>query len=313
MNGVIKPGRLRLVGVTLLLLLIITSTQRLYADDLQIAVVKSSENNYFSQTIETLVNLIDDNAQFKVINENNFESSSEILQKANVIITLGAGAASKISSQSSDKLIINAYITLEQAQQFKHSNQRRIFLLLNQPLERYLVFSHHLLNLTNLALINRSVPIPISRQQKTLNKLNLKVNQYQLGDDNTVKRLLPTVRQLVTENDALLMLPDKNIYNRDTLKGILLTTYRSRTPVISYSPGHVASGALAAIYSSPVNIGQQLAGLINLHHKDKLKIKDKIAYGEYYSIAINHRVAHSLGLDIPNEDKLRKLIDETTR
>ena len=313
MNGVIKPGRLRLVGVILLLLSFITSIQNLYADDLQIAVVKSSENNYFSQTIETLVNLIDDNAQFKFIDTNDFESSSDILQKSNVIVTLGAGAASKIPNQSSDQLIINTYLTLEQAQQFKPGNQNHVFLLLNQPLQRYLVFSHHLLNLTNLALMHSSDPISITSQQKTLNRLNLKINQYQLGNDNAVKRLLPTVRQLVQDNDALLMLPDNNIYNRDTLKGILLTTYRSRTPVISYSPGHVASGALAAIYSSPVNIGQQLAGLINLHHKDKLKIKDKFVYGEYYSIAINHRVAHALGLDIPSEDKMRKLIDETTR
>ena len=109
------------------------------------------------------------------------------------------------------------------------------------------------------------------------------------------------------------MLPDQSIYNRDTLKGILLTTYRSRIPVISYSPGHVKSGALAAIYSSPGDIGRHLANLINQRHEGRLNTNNKMVYAEYYSIATNQRVARSLGLKLPSEEKLRQLIDETIK
>jgi len=109
------------------------------------------------------------------------------------------------------------------------------------------------------------------------------------------------------------MLPDQSVYNQDTLKGILLTTYRSRTPVISYSPGHVKSGALAAIYSSPSDIGRHLANLINQRHEGTLNIDNKVVYARYYSITTNQRVAHSLGLNLPSEEKLRQLIDETIK
>jgi len=294
-----------------LLLFIVANVQAINADDRAIVIVKSSENAYFNQTIETLINHAEDHARFKILNSSNLDSTSDVLENANVIISLGADSASNISSRSPDQLVINAYVTLEQIAQFQHRNANNIAVLLNQPLERYLAFSHHLLNLKTLGLINRSSPALSSRQQKILRKLNLELNQYQLAETN--KKLLATVRQLIRQNEALLMLPDQSIFNRDTLKGILLTTYRSRTPVISYSPGHVKSGALAAIYSSPTDIGKHLAKLINQHHEGTLNSNYKVIYAEYYSIATNQRVAHSLGLDLPGEEKLRQLIDETIR
>jgi putative ABC transport system substrate-binding protein len=309
MKGIRSSGLAKYTVAILFILL--GNLQSLHAGDRQIVVVKSSNNAYFNQTIETLISNADDHAHFKIIDTNSLDSARDILQKADVVVTLGTDSASAVTSQAPNQLIMNAYITLEQAEQFQHLKQNHIAVLLNQPLERYLVFSQRLLNLKTLGTINRSNPVLISRQIKTSRKLNLKLDPYQLDESN--KRLLATVRQLIKKNEALLMLPDQTIYNRDTLKGILLTAYRSRTPVISYSPGHVKSGALAAIYSSPANIGQHLANLINQHHRGKLNTNNKLIYAEYYSIATNQRVAHSLGLDLPSDEKLRQLIDESAK
>lgn len=294
-----------------LLFFIVANAQTLNADHRQIVVVKSSDNSYFNQTLETLINHASEHSLFKIVNTHILDSASEVLGNSDVIITLGASSASYIPKQSPNQLVINAYITLEQAEQFKLQNQNQIAVLLNQPLERYLAFSHHLLNLNTLGVINRSRLVPNIQQEEILEKLNLKLDQYQLDDTN--KNLLSTVRQLIKKNEALLMLPDQSIYNRDTLKGILLTTYRNRTPVISYSPGHVKSGALAAIYSSPADIGRQLANLINQHYRGKLNTNNRAVYPEYYSIASNQRVARSLGLELPSEEKLRQLIDEVAK
>ena len=309
MKGIRTSGLLKFTLAILFILL--GNLQPLLAGDRQIAIVRSSDNTYFNQTIETLINNTDDHINIKVIDTSSMDSAADILQKADIIVTLGANSASAVSSQAANQLIINAYITLAQAKQFQHRNQNHISVLLNQPLERYLVFSQQLLNLKTLGTINRSNPVILSKQRKISKKLNLKLDQYQLGETN--KRLLAIVRQLIKKNEALLMLPDQTIYNRATLKGILLTTYRGRTPVISYSPGHVKSGALAAIYSSPANIGQHLANLINQHHRGKLNANNKLIYAEYYSIATNQRVAHSLGIDLPGEENLRQLIDENAR
>lgn len=305
MKGITTSGWVKRVAVILLILL--GNPPSLHAADRQIVVVKSSDNAYFNQTIETLINHVDDRAHFIVIDTDTLESARDILQKADIVITLGANSASTVSSQSPNQLIINAYITLEQAEPFQHRNQNHIAVLLNQPLERYLAFSQHLLNLNTLGIIYRSNS-DLNQQHQSL---TLKLNPYQLGDNN--KNLLAKVRQLAKESEALLMLPDQTIYNRDTLKGVLLTTYRARIPVISYSPGHVKSGALAAIYSSPTDIGRHLANLIDQQHRGKLNTKNRVIYAEYYSIATNQRVAYSLGLDLAGEEKLRRLIDGSSK
>ena len=310
MKGIYTAGICinRLFSLLLIVLAVPTTAD---AGDRQIAVVKSSENSYFNQTIETLIDQVDDHFSFRIFKTDTFDASDEILQEADIIVTLGARAASNIASQSPDQLVINAYLTLQQTEQFQHHKKNHIAVLLNQPLERYLAFSKLLLNLKTLGTMNRSAPVLTRRQEKIRQKLNLKLDPYQLGDTN--KDLLVKLRQLIMKNEALLMLPDQTIYNRDTLKGILLTTYRSRTPVISYSPGHVKSGALAAIYSSPVDIGRHIANLLNQHHKGRLNKKNRTIYAQYYSIETNQRVAHSLGLDLPGEEKIRQLVDEATK
>ena len=50
--------------------------------------------------------------------------------------------------------------------------------------------------------------------------------------------------------------------NIATAKWILQLSYRYRVPVIAYSMAYLNGGALAAIYSSPENVGRQTADLI---------------------------------------------------
>ena len=127
-------------------------------------------------------------------------------------------------------------------------------------MHRYLAFCKLLLGVDSIGVINdRAVELK-PRAAITLNEFSLTLNQYQLDADN---KLLPVLRDLLQQNDSLLMLPRQSIYNRDTIKGVLLASYRNRKPVVSYSPAHVRSGAVASIYSSPVDIGRHLALLIN--------------------------------------------------
>ena len=105
------------------------------------------------------------------------------------------------------------------------------------------------------------------------------------------------------------MLPRQSVYNRETLKGVLLSCYRQRRPVVSYSPAHVKSGALASIYSSPEDIGRHLSILVERRLEHQKSGKDNYQYARFYSIAVNRQVARSLGMELPDHDELRKRID----
>ena len=135
-------------------------------------------------------------------------------------------------------------------------------------------------------------------------QLEIQLNQFQVDADN---KLLPVLRELLTRNDALLMLPRSALYNRDSLKGVLLTSYRNRKPAISYSPAHVRAGALASIYSSPNDIGRHLAQVIE---QVSARLEDGFEFARYYSISSNRRVARALALTLPDESSLRSALDQ---
>ena len=105
------------------------------------------------------------------------------------------------------------------------------------------------------------------------------------------------------------MLPRQSIYNRDTLKGVLLSSYRNRKPAISYSPAHVKTGAVASIFSSPVDIGRHLALLLNREFNKQARTDSALEFPRFYTIATNLRVANALGIDLPREHELRSKID----
>ncbi len=275
--------------------------------DIQIGIVKSSNNGYFNQTIQTLINHTSKAVHLSVLDLDSDPGNSTLLQESDLVITLGAGATKAITTAYPEKLVISAYLTERQVKDQALEKNGHLAVLLNQPLSRYLAFSHLVLNAKSIGIINHS-PVKLNRKQrKLLQKLDLNITQYQIEQSGN---LLPRIRQLIGQNDTLLMLPDHTIYNRDTLKGVLLTTYRSRTAVISYSPAHVKSGALASIYSSPSDIGKHLGELLNQFLRRGAISGESQQYARYYSTRFNHRVARAYGLALPDEAELNTRLDE---
>lgn len=299
MKNQIRIILLRIAAISVTLFALGNSTA-FAASGLQIAIVKSSDNSYFNKTIQALINHADKAVHFRVIDISTDEDSLDFVAESELVISLGLKSAQLISSRFADKNLISAYLTRQQIETSEISADRHNIVLLDQPLLRYLTFSHLLLNSSSIGLINYD-PVELDlKQRKYLLKHGLELNQIQSREPDN---LLAQLRRLIRQNSSLLMLPDQRIYNRMTLKGVLLTTYRSRTPVISYSPAHVKSGALASIYSSPENIGRHLGDLLNEFTKGALN-DSKLHYARYYSITTNARVAHALGITLPETDEI---------
>jgi ABC-type uncharacterized transport system substrate-binding protein len=117
--------------------------------------------------------------------------------------------------------------------------------------------------------------------------------------------LIPKLKKLLESSDALVAIPDPEIYNRETAQPILLTSYRHQKPIFGYSQSYVRAGALAAVYSSSQQLAKQAA---------EIAIKSQQAPSElpppqspkYYSIMVNYQVARSLGISLLDEDVIYK-------
>ena len=114
--------------------------------------------------------------------------------------------------------------------------------------------------------------------------------------------LLPSLKRLLPNCDALLAVPDAAIYNRSNIATILLTSYRAKVPLFGFSSSYVKAGALAAVFSQPEQIAQQVAEIIQ-----KLPASGSLPAPQspkYFSIAVNDQVRLSLELTLADEAQL---------
>lgn len=121
---------------------------------------------------------------------------------------------------------------------------------------------------------------------------------------NSSADLFPTLQSLLSNVDVLLLLPDPWVVNRNSVQNLMLTTYRQRVPVLAYSQNLVDAGALAAVFSTPQQIGLQISETIQRMLPGKGWDLPPPAYPKYFSIKTNTNVARSLGISVPSEATL---------
>lgn len=129
--------------------------------------------------------------------------------------------------------------------------------------------------------------------------------QLHIDSVSSEEHVVPSIDLLISRSDLLLAHPDTAIYSRNTIKPILMTAYRHRRPVLAFSAALAKAGAVAALYSTPGQIGEQ-AGKYLLSRR---KPDTPVVLPTGFSLNINQSVAESFGLRLPDEnDLLQKLL-----
>lgn len=136
-------------------------------------------------------------------------------------------------------------------------------------------------------------------QEAARRRMSLRLAEISLSSE-----VAAGLRQVLPESDVLLLQPDALVINAHNVQHVLLTTYRYRIPVIGFSQGLVKAGAVAAVYSTPAQIGVQ-GGLIARQWSLGEGDLPPPRYCDEYAIAFNPHVARSLGLGLPDESLVR--------
>lgn len=140
------------------------------------------------------------------------------------------------------------------------------------------------------------------QQEAERRRLSLKVELVA-----SPEQLAPALRNVLPEVDALLLVPDAIAFHAGNARNVLLTTYRYRVPVVGFSRGLARAGAVAAVYSSPAQIGRQGARMAMRWKPESGELPPSQAADEF-SIAFNPYVARSLGVVLPDPNEVgRKL------
>ncbi len=236
------------------------------------------------------------------------EKITRINNSTDIIIGIGY-AGMKDASQNypeTKKLFISTSLNKYRLDIKKNKNDAILYM--TQPFCRQM----KLINLLNknwktIGILSSQInPIDITAMQQCADKYDTKiVIVTKSSDDNLTHK----IKQVLKQSDVLLALPDSRIYNRRTVKNILLTSYRYRKPVIAFSKNFVNAGALAAIHSSTEQIVKSASYLLEQFFKSGGQFKMSVNYPQEFYVSINRQVFRALDLNIPDTDKIKQAIE----
>lgn len=232
---------------------------------------------------------------------------------ADLLVTVGVKAAEAAAASVVSAPTLNVLIPRESVESLAHTaklkNTSAIYL--DQPLGR------------QFQLIRAALPArdqvgvllgPTSQDRLRELQSSARENRIKLSirEMSTEEQLLPALRKVLADSEVLLAVPDPLVFNRDTAQSVLLTSYRAQVPMFAFSKSYVTAGALAAVYSTPAQIGQQAGEVVRHYFQTGGGALPPSQYPKYFSVSVNYQVARSLGLALDNEAALLGKIKEYT-
>jgi ABC-type uncharacterized transport system substrate-binding protein len=222
-----------------------------------------------------------------------------------LIVTLGVHAALFAQKTIIDTQIISALIPKSNPMIKKSpkSNLQYHYLYLDQPMKRSLLLIKILSKRFKQigALVSNDDIASVKAMDNAAIELDLELHIEQIESKDIIGTAL---NNLLDKIDIFLAIPDSNIHNKSTVSNILLSTYRKRIPLIGFSSAYVKAGALAAVYSSPEDIANQVKdNIIAVFSGQPIPREQEMR--NYFSVLFNTDIARSLGFPIKSESKLK--------
>jgi ABC-type uncharacterized transport system substrate-binding protein len=229
------------------------------------------------------------------------------LKTTQLIVTIGAVAAREVNEANPRQPVLYTLLPRQTYQQLTRADPRDSAIYLDQPIGRQLdLLRAALPRATRAGVVAGPTSASLAGELRAMAKARgLQVVSRDIGKP---EELLGALNRVLEESDVLLSLPDPMVFNPHTTHHLLLTTYRHGIPVLGLSRAYVEAGALLAVYSTPGQIGQQIAEvLVRLDYRGAATLP-AAQPPRYFSVAVNRRVAAALGLAVPDETQLlRKL------
>ncbi len=227
-------------------------------------------------------------------------SVGEDLADADLYVAVGMKAAEVLSLRGKPTLnVLLPRAGFEKLRRVPSSSYSAIFM--DQPVQRQLALIASLLpNATSIGVLYDTLPTELDSLRKLAGIKHLNLHEQQVNKQHPLAGALSALLQ---ESDVLLVLPDNKVYRSDTIRNILLETYRAQVPMVGLSANYVRAGALCAIYSTPQQIAYQAAEAIEeFAETGRLPAPQ---YTKEFEISVNTQVARSLGVPVKDAVQLR--------
>lgn len=133
--------------------------------------------------------------------------------------------------------------------------------------------------------------------------------QVQAEAAESAQEVAEALRRMLPHVDMLLLLPDSSVVNETNARLVLVSSFRQQVPVVAFSRGLVNAGAIAAVVSGPADIGEEGAAIAAKWNPATGHLPPP-RHASGFSVAVNHQVAQSMGLEVPGEEEVGRRLRE---
>ncbi|MCW9057176.1 MAG: hypothetical protein OQK47_11195 [Gammaproteobacteria bacterium] len=290
----------------LALVFFISLSANALAKDKSIFILANSNTKHHNTITQNIINNFAD-SDIRIKTSNNPETIGNY--EHDLIITIGSKIAKQtLESTTTVTPVLSLLLPETVIDQISNKNNRPWSTqIIDQPLERQLLLVKHLLGKNSkVGVILGPTSIKNKSKIELAEKSTGMVINYR--EIKSPDELIPVLKEIITQNDILLAIPDPMVYSKRTIRGILLLTYRNKTPVIGFSKSYIKAGATAGIYSTTRQIAADATENIKNFFEMNKKFSSNTYYPQQFSVDINKRVARAMKLKIDSQDALSDLI-----
>ena len=269
--------------------------------------VLSKDSASYTNVVDLVVEDWTKNNQYAIVMKEEQEKLEIMLDKADIVISLGTSAAETVFKNKSKKPHIATLITQSSfdslAKQYFGSEAIALAagispIILDQPFERKVALAKKLLPKVSRVgvMLGSATKEKISTYNNSIIDRKMKPQALVIdANKNPIRQLDPIIKQ----SDVFIPVADSHLINVTTAKWILQLSYRYRVPVIGYSSNFVDAGALASVYSSAEGVAKQTLELLGkVFREDYIHA---VHLPKFCTVKFNTNVAWYLNLTIPDE------------
>lgn len=232
---------------------------------------------------------------------------SDSSPRASIYVALGGEATQLLVSRNVRVPVLSALIPRRSFERILRSSGKLVSnqlgaIQLDQPLAR------------QLALIRLALPQekrvgvlwgPESSDKAAALRILASANALELREATVslADELPSALAQLISGSDVLLALADPSVFNSNTIQNILMSSFHARIPLVAFSPAYVRAGAVMAVYTTPVQAGNQAADVVMGVLRGK-PLPDHVLDPDDFDVGVNVHVARVLDLT-PDAQALR--------
>lgn len=267
-----------------------------------IVLIRGSENLAFNRVFrDRLGAALPDNIKIMTYSAQASRSTDDAL-----VITLGPAALNDIVQLDRRPPTLALMVTEAQFAQYRELTHPSISaLFLNPPLKRQALLGQQILpQATRIALLAEAGEE--QHYQELADELTPYGLELRTFTVENPQNLVATLSRALNFGDFLLGTPNSEIYNRRTIKHILLTTYRHNRILIGPERAFVRAGALASTYTPTDAVVANTAKIIE-QYVNQGSLPEP-GYSQNFSVLFNEQVARSLNIPLPDRDSVLRAL-----